>query len=304
MKPHKARCAKKRSQSNHNKLLQKWIPLTKAIKHKRKLLQKPSNALLSLAETFDNDLLNLLTNTEKEYFVLQNASYRKDILNSFKQWQNQRQDNAPLRIRVLCSKLPIHMKNQILNKIKKYNEGHENVKFLTWVEHLLAHPIDKFVDPPIKCDDCLVDEINKARQTLDKVVFGHDDAKKAILQRLYQWIIAPESTIRPLAFHGVPGNGKSSLARYGAAAVFKRPFAFIGCGGATDASFLVGHSYTYEGSVPGRIANALSKAGCLNPLMYFDEIDKCSTTAKGDEIVNTLIQLTDPVQSDVFKDSI
>ena len=40
----------------------------------------------------------------------------------------------------------------------------------------------------------------------------------------------------------------------------------------------------------------------MNPLFLFDELDKVSNTYKGQEIINTLIHITDPVQNDKFND--
>jgi hypothetical protein len=80
------------------------------------------------------------------------------------------------------------------------------------------------------------------------------------------------------------------------------PFGFVQLGGISDGSYLVGHSYTYEGSRHGRIAELLMKVGCMNPVLYFDELDKISTTQYGEEIVNILIHLTDSSQNDKFHD--
>jgi ATP-dependent Lon protease len=44
------------------------------------------------------------------------------------------------------------------------------------------------------------------------------------------------------------------------------------------------------------------KTGIMNPLILFDELDKVSNTYKGQEIINTLIHITDPVQNDKFND--
>ena len=63
-----------------------------------------------------------------------------------------------------------------------------------------------------------------------------------------------------------------------------------------------GHSYTYEGSQHGKIVEALVKSKCLNPIIYFDELDKISSTPKGDEITNMLIHLTDSSQNTCFQD--
>lgn len=94
----------------------------------------------------------------------------------------------------------------------------------------------------------------------------------------------------------------TSLIKDGIAKAMDKPFVFISLGGASDASFLEGHSFTYEGSIYGRIANGLITSKCMNPILYFDELDKISKTPKGDEIVNLLIHITDPVQNNHFRD--
>ena len=101
---------------------------------------------------------------------------------------------------------------------------------------------------------------------------------------------------------GVPGNGKTTLIKEGISKALDKPFVFISLGGATDASFLEGHSYTYEGSIPGRIAEGIINAKCNNPIIYFDELDKVSKTHKGDEIYNLLVHLIDHSQNTNFRD--
>jgi ATP-dependent Lon protease len=98
------------------------------------------------------------------------------------------------------------------------------------------------------------------------------------------------------------GVGKTSFARNGIAAALKRPFQFFSLGGASDVAHYVGHSYTYEGSMWGRIADAVMQAGCMNPVFYFDELDKVSGTPHGDEIVSMLIHLTDRSQNMQYHD--
>ena len=94
----------------------------------------------------------------------------------------------------------------------------------------------------------------------------------------------------------------TSLIKEGIAKAMDKPFVFISLGGATDSSFLEGHSYTYEGSIYGRIANGLITSKCMDPIIYFDELDKISKSHKGEEITNLLVHLTDPVQNSHFRD--
>ena len=98
------------------------------------------------------------------------------------------------------------------------------------------------------------------------------------------------------------GNGKTTLVKEGIAKALHRPFAFIALGGASDSAFFDGHSYTYEGSHWGRIIQILQDSKYMNPIIYFDELDKVSKTSKGEEIINLLIHMTDQSQNKGFQD--
>jgi ATP-dependent Lon protease len=127
-------------------------------------------------------------------------------------------------------------------------------------------------------------------------------AKTQVMQILAQWISNPQSVGNVIALKGPMGVGKTSFARNGVAKVLNRPFEFFSLGGATDSANFVGHSYTYEGSTWGRIAESLMGARCMNPVLYFDELDKVSETAHGQEIISMLIHLTDRSQNSQFHD--
>jgi ATP-dependent Lon protease len=98
------------------------------------------------------------------------------------------------------------------------------------------------------------------------------------------------------------GVGKTSFAKNAIAKVLDRPFQFFSLGGASDISNYVGHSYTYEGSIWGRIADSLMRAGTMNPVFYFDELDKVSSTPHGEEIISMMIHMTDRSQNMEFHD--
>lgn len=94
----------------------------------------------------------------------------------------------------------------------------------------------------------------------------------------------------------------TTLVKEGISKILNRPFAFIALGGATDSSFLEGHSYTYEGSTWGKIVQILVDSKCMNPVIYFDELDKISDTPKGEEIAGILTHLTDTSQNSQYHD--
>jgi len=94
----------------------------------------------------------------------------------------------------------------------------------------------------------------------------------------------------------------TSIIKEGISKILGREFAFIALGGAGDSSFLEGHSYTYEGSSWGRIVQILIDSKCMNPIIYFDELDKVSDTPRGEEIIGVLTHLTDTSQNSQYHD--
>jgi ATP-dependent Lon protease len=145
--------------------------------------------------------------------------------------------------------------------------------------------------------------IKETSQTLNSAIYGHKEAKTHILQVIGKWIKNPDSGGNVLAIQGPMGNGKTTLVKDGISKALKRPFAFIALGGASDSAYFDGHSYTYEGSHWGRIVQILQDSKCMNPVIYFDELDKISETPKGDEIIHMLTHLTDPSQNALFQDN-
>jgi ATP-dependent Lon protease len=122
------------------------------------------------------------------------------------------------------------------------------------------------------------------------------------MQMIGQWISNPTSIGTAIAIKGPMGTGKTTLVKEGISKILNRDFAFIALGGATDSSFLEGHSYTYEGSTWGKIVDILVKTKSMNPVIYFDELDKISDTPKGEEIAGILTHLTDTAQNTQFHD--
>ena len=252
----------------------------------------------------DEDAMCAMSNEEKSFYLAQHADVRRALIGALREISDTRGTQAPLRFRLAVSRLPLEVKGRIMTKLDRHRDSPapqgDNIKYCTWVDTLLSLPLGEVLVPQPNVP--LVLSMTNAKRHLDSTIFGHVEAKAAILERFYMWLVAPLALQRPLAFSGVPGNGKTTLIRDGLCAIMSRPFAFISLGGSTDSSSLLGHGYTYEGSTPGRIVEHLVSSRCVNPIFYFDELDKCSATPKGDEIINTLVHFTDPQQSDCFRD--
>lgn len=141
-----------------------------------------------------------------------------------------------------------------------------------------------------------------AHEELNNIVYGHEKCKKRIIEIIAQWIVKKDSVNEPIGFYGPPGIGKTTIIREGFSKILDRPFGYITLGGSNDSSYLDGHSFTYEGSQYGRIIDILIQSKCMNPIIYFDELDKISDTPKGEEITNLLIHLIDTSQNTTFQD--
>lgn len=261
--------------------------------------------LLQEPRATDVDLLKSLSKEERDYFHLLEPAAQRVICDGLQGLRSQQAHGVPLRFRVLRSELPQELKRRICLRLERQQDamgGGDQVKYNTWVEGLLALPLLAYVVPqPMPTSD-LAAALKNAGAFLDSIIFGHKAAKQAMLERFYLWMKQPFVPQRPLALQGCPGNGKTSLVREGLAAIMNRPFNFVALGGSFDSSFLLGHGYTYEGSTPGRLAEALTASACMNPIFFFDELDKCSSTAKGEEVVNVLVHITDTTQSSHFRD--
>jgi ATP-dependent Lon protease len=249
-----------------------------------------------------------LNEDEEEYYGDLSKSKRRKLNEQMKRISGLvNEGDIPFKFRVLELPIPDSLKASVIKKIDILNEmdGSEGYKLRSWVESFLRIPFGKMVTLPVKLTDgpepC-AKFLSNTRDMLDKAVYGMPMAKTQIMQTLAQWISSPGSLGNVIALKGPPGVGKTSIAKNGVAQVLQRPFEFFSLGGSSDAANFVGHSFTYEGSMCGRIADALITSRCMNPVMYFDELDKVSTTAHGDEIVSMLIHLTDRSQNSQFHD--
>ena len=249
-----------------------------------------------------------LNSDEEDYFEDLPKSKKRKLNEQMKRLSSLIEEgDVPFKFRVLELPIPDPLKAVVIKKIDILSEmdGSEGYKLRTWVESFLRIPFGKVVPLPVRLTDGVepcAKFLSETRGLLDKAVYGMPTAKTQIMQTLAQWISNPGSAGNVIALKGPMGVGKTSFAKNGVAKVLQRPFEFFSLGGASDSANFVGHSFTYEGSMCGRIADSLMNARCMNPVLYFDELDKISTTSHGDEIVSMLIHLTDRSQNSQFHD--
>ena len=231
------------------------------------------------------------------------------IMNDLKEINSHINIDKPYRLSILDSKMPAKFKAiamQKLNILKSMEQGDpEYYKIKNWVDTFMKIPFGVNTNLSVNIDDGIDkchDFMASAKDRLDNCVYGLDDAKIQIMQFIGQWISNPGAMGSAIAIKGPMGTGKTTLVKEGISKILGREFAFIALGGSGDSSFLEGHSYTYEGSTWGKIAQIIIDSKCMNPVIYFDELDKISDTPRGEEIIGILTHLTDTSQNNEFHD--
>jgi ATP-dependent Lon protease len=249
------------------------------------------------------------TMNDFEFFEKMEVSSQKKIIKELREINKLTRIEKPYRLTLLEADIPVVFKGAAMKRVAslRYMEpgSGEYYKIKTWVDTFMRIPFSKYQNLPISIEDGVEkchDFMAEAQKTLDGAVYGLNDAKMQIMQMLGQLITNPKAIGSAIAIHGPPGTGKTSLVKEGISKILNRPFSFIALGGATDSSFLEGHSYTYEGSLWGKIVQILIDSKCMNPVIYFDELDKISETPKGEEIAGILTHLTDTSQNSQFHD--
>ena len=289
--------------------------LQNAIKHCRKQISelvqnernKNTEAYYKLVHQDPKDKKN--TN-EISYFK-KKLSHKEQmrVMKDLKEINSFMDTDKPYRLALLESDIPPKFKAiamQKLNILKSMEPtDSEYYKIKNWVDGFMRVPYGIYKNLSVCLEDGVDDchkFIENAKNTLDECTYGLDDAKMQILQMVGQWIANPGAVGTAIAIKGPPGTGKTTLVKEGISKILGREFAFIALGGTSDASFLEGHSYTYEGSTWGKVVSILMESKCMNPVIYFDELDKISDTPKGEEIASILTHLTDTTQNNQFHD--
>ena len=299
------------SKNKNNKIIQDCIKVCeKGIKDKKKNSEKKERKIKEKhGRIFKRIIRDKNTMNDFTFFEKIAPVEQKKIIKELREINKITRIEKPYRLTLLESNMPTIFKAAAMKKIGslRYMEpgSGEYYKIKNWVDTFMRIPFGKYDNLPVNISDGVDichEFMSNAQKTLDEAVYGLNDAKMQIMQMLGQLVTNPAAIGTAIAIKGPPGTGKTTLVKEGISKILNRPFAFIALGGATDSSFLEGHGYTYEGSIWGKIVQILIDSKCMNPVIYFDELDKISDTPKGEEIAGILTHLTDTTQNNQFHD--
>lgn len=204
------------------------------------------------------------------------------------------------RYKILQSKMTLENKKVVWSRYQRYIDlsGSESERdnLRSWLEFVTSIPWGVYSNQK-SGDTARV--ISEARKRLNEKVSFMDDIKEELLDLVALNLKKP--SIRALALQGPPGVGKTRLVLEGVSQALGRPLRMISLGGAKDASVLKGNLGVWVGSTPGRIVEILKETGVMDPVIYFDELDKIADNGMA-EISGVLTHLIDATQVSKFQD--
>ncbi|RTZ60665.1 MAG: endopeptidase La [Gammaproteobacteria bacterium] len=248
--------------------------------------------LLEIQQKIREQARKTMEKEQKEYFLRHQLKAIQEELGVGK---NPEVEEYKKKLEAL--KLPKEIKEQIEKEIERLERLHpdsaEAGVLRTWLDWVLSLPWNK------KTRD--IYDLERAKKILDEDHYDLEKIKERIIEYLAVRKLTKGKTKGPiLLFVGPPGVGKTSLGRSIAKAL-GRKFARISLGGVRDEAEIRGHRRTYVGAMPGKIMQAIKRAGVKNPVLMLDEIDKMAVSFQGDPAA-ALLEVLDPEQNKNFVD--
>lgn len=257
---------------------------------------KKEQQLVDIQKKINEDVGNKVQKLQREFFLKEQLKSIKKELSSGASDENAPDLFETYREKMESLKLSPEAKKAAAEELAKLEATSEsspefNVirNYLDW---MLALPWGNFSADSL--------DLKKARKTLDEDHYGIPKVKERILEFLAVKKLKPDSKGSILCLVGPPGVGKTSLGKSIAKAMGRNFFRFS-LGGMRDEAEIKGHRRTYIGAMPGKILNALKRAGTMNPILMLDEIDKLGASFQGDP-ASALLEVLDPEQNNAFLD--
>jgi len=250
--------------------------------------------VLELRQKITSQAQSELSREQKEYLLRQQLRAIQDELG---ERSPEQADVAELRRRLEEASLP----EAVGKEAKRELERLERLPTAAPDYQLTRSYLELLIELPwnTTTEDQL--DLKHARQVLDEDHFDLKEIKQRIIEHLAVLKLNPQAKAPILCFAGPPGVGKTSLGKSIARAL-GRKFERMSLGGLHDEAELRGHRRTYIGAMPGRIIQAMRRAGVKNPLIMLDEVDKLGSDFRGDPAA-ALLEILDPAQNFEFHDN-
>ncbi|MEX2307313.1 MAG: endopeptidase La [Pirellulales bacterium] len=235
-----------------------------------------------------------MSRQQREYFLRQQLqAIQKELGES----EPGEAEVTELRRRVSEADLPENVHKEIdkeISRLERMSPAAPDYQVIrTYMDLVLEMPWKKTTEDVL--------DLRHAREVLDEDHFDLDDVKDRIIEHLAVMRLNPSAKAPILCFVGPPGVGKTSVGQSIARAI-GRKFERMSLGGLHDEAELRGHRRTYVGAMPGRIIQAIRRAGVRNPLLMLDEVDKLGSDFRGDP-ASALMEILDPAQNVDFHDN-
>ncbi len=280
-----------------------------AVKEKIRLLidhLSREKEVLSLGRKIQSEAQGKMNEAQREYYLRQQL---KAIQKELGETESEQSEADEYRKRLEEADLPAEAKKEAERELKRFStmppQAAEHAMIKTYLDWLLELPWEKTSHDQ--------NDIDHARKVLDRDHYGLDEIKERLVEYLAVRKLARERGVaevdedrpdRPqgaiLCFAGPPGVGKTSLGQSIARAL-GRKFTRMSLGGMRDEAEIRGHRRTYIGAMPGRIIQAIKRAGTRNPVFMLDEVDKIGNDWRGDPS-SALLEVLDPAQNHAFRD--
>ncbi|MDD6727729.1 MAG: endopeptidase La [Eubacteriales bacterium] len=254
---------------------------------------KRENATLEIEEEIQQKVQEEIDKNQREYYLREEMKVIADTLGD---GENPVQEADEYREKINALKCSDEIREKLLkecDKLMKIPSGsHEGTVERNYLDKCLEIPFGKYTKDSIN--------LEKARKILDKDHYGLDKVKERVVDSLAVYKRNPDFSGQILCLAGPPGVGKTSIVK-SLAKSMGRKYVRVALGGIHDEAEIRGHRKTYIGSMPGRIVDAVIKAGTMNPIILLDEIDKVGNDFKGDPS-SALLEALDPEQNSTFTD--
>jgi len=250
--------------------------------------------VLELRHKINTEARTEMSKEQRDYLLRQQL---KAIQSELGEKDGEQAEVEQLRERLKKTDLPDDVRKEAereLSRMEKLPTAAPDYHVIrTYLEYVLELPWNTYSEEKL--------EIARARQVLDEDHYGLKDIKGRILEHLGVLKLNPNAKAPILCLVGPPGTGKTSLGQSIARAL-GRKFERMSLGGLHDEAELRGHRRTYIGALPGRLIQAMRRAGTKNPVLMLDEVDKLGRDFRGDPAA-ALLEILDPEQNKNFRDN-